>query len=715
MKIVISLLILLLSQSLFALELKVEQNEIFKSLLKEFSERGGSPEIYGLSTQYRLDLSLQDLVDQTAEITHRRKNLHQELKSIYTANDHNFYAWYMALKDAAKKDEKLLKKLNRRLKFELYANNRTALLPKYKYISLKKLVQGRRLRRITEYNKIAADPEGTALLAIFKQKKLKHFYTKDLTTAKFNQLNDARIRKLRKSYFKKLTGLYNYEDKYCEYEYNAKRIKIKKCQKLIDNRGKQIFRILQKIPNKTQLMEYMSYHLQDIPKRNGLVVLGAGYIADHYSKVESLLKEFTLQQILHGDDDDYILSVRKFTKKNIDEIDAKLAEFNSENQTELTIQYKNREKLPKRVETILNLEILLELYPDAPWLKDNDKPVLISKRGNARFFHNKIHKRIGVFFRQLGKELIKPENYVSLLAGTAIMVITEGNLPLAMGTQKLVKDAIHTARYDKEWEEYFKQAPKTVVNTFLMTAGFGSGRFFKILALGATGGAIQSLTTGQDIKMGALVGAGLNIIQYYFLNSSIAKPMVNGLDPVALATNRKLEMLEKTIRGTVHGAAVAALTGENIAFGALKGGAFGSISTALIIWFVGTRYYPFLDFADADIDEMIELENEFQNLVGRGGEYNIDRQLIMDANFRVGGALPDWIWASITLPGNVSMYSRHADDLMTITHEAHHLMQQHQSGVFGFYLFRYLPTSLVSGYYGHPDENFLEDFIGYID
>jgi hypothetical protein len=39
-------------------------------------------------------------------------------------------------------------------------------------------------------------------------------------------------------------------------------------------------------------------------------------------------------------------------------------------------------------------------------------------------------------------------------------------------------------------------------------------------------------------------------------------------------------------------------------------------------------------------------------------------------------------------------------------------MQQHQSGVFGFYLFRYLPTALFTGYYGHPDENFLYQLIG---
>jgi len=114
------------------------------------------------------------------------------------------------------------------------------------------------------------------------------------------------------------------------------------------------------------------------------------------------------------------------------------------------------------------------------------------------------------------------------------------------------------------------------------------------------------------------------------------------------------------------------------------------------------------DFSDEDIDEMIQAENSFQNDVGRGS-YAIDRQLILDANYRVGGILPKVIGASITLPGNISMSDMGFEKLTTMTHEAHHLMQQHQSGVFGFYLFRYLPTSLVTGYDGHPDENFLRD------
>jgi len=291
------------------------------------------------------------------------------------------------------------------------------------------------------------------------------------------------------------------------------------------------------------------------------------------------------------------------------------------------------------------------------------------------------------------------------------LVSTNGNIPIAIGTQKLVKELIKTKRYDKEWEDFLKEAPKDIIDALLLGSGVGVGRFYKIIALGAGQGFLQSLLTGQDLRTGAAVGAGLNLIQYYILPRNIGRPMTDGFDAKSLAINRRLELLEKTIKGTIQGSVVAALDGESIIGGALKGSIYGLVSTQLLIWFVGTRYNPFKDYSDADVDEMIELENEYQNLVGRGGEYAIDRQLILDANYRVGGVLTDMISASITLPGNVSMSDQGFKRLTTMTHEAHHLMQQHQSGVFGFYLFRYIPTGLRTGYAGHPDENFLKTIL----
>jgi hypothetical protein len=339
--------------------------------------------------------------------------------------------------------------------------------------------------------------------------------------------------------------------------------------------------------------------------------------------------------------------------------------------------------------------------------------VVFNKDGKEIYFDKNMFTTIGRFFSKLGHELIQTETYLSILAGTATLIITDGNLPVAMGTQKLVKDAVETARYDHEWNEFLKEAPQDVVNSFLLWSGAGVGRFYKIIALGAGQGMIQSYFTGQDLRTGALVGAGLNIIQFYLLPSNIGRPMTKGFDAKSLAMNRRLETLEKVVKGTIQGATVAAIEGDPILKGSIKGLLYGYISAKLLIWFVGTRYYAFKDFNSADVDDMIKLENDFQNEVGRGGTYAINRQLILDANYRVGGVLPDMISASITLPGNVAMGDQGFTKLTTLTHEAHHLMQQSQSGVFGFYLFRYIPTGLVTGYNGHPDENFLKSVVGY--
>jgi hypothetical protein len=434
-----------------------------------------------------------------------------------------------------------------------------------------------------------------------------------------------------------------------------------------------------------------------------MYILTPGFLKQNINAIENALKEITIDQIVHSDDDRYLLTVRNYLQTNIAQIEKDLAKYNGINDLDLKILYGNRSRKPRRIEAIANLETLIALYPETPWLK-KDRGIIFDKNGREVY----LDKRVAHFFINLGKEIIQTETYLSIIAGTAVLVLTEGNVPLAMSTQKLVKRAIETQRYDKDWEEFLKEAPKDVIDALLMGSGFGAGRIYKIIAIGAGQGFLQSLFTGQDLRTGTAVGAGLSLVQFYLIPTNISRPMTKGFDSKSLAMNRKLELLENAVKGGVQGATVAAIDGQDILKGAMKGTTYGLVSTQLLIWFLGTRYYPFKDYDAAKVDHMIELENEFQNLVGRGGNYAINRQLILDANWRVGGVLPDMIKASITLPGNVAMNDSSFKRLTILTHESHHLMQQQQSGVFGFYLFRYLPSALRTGYSGHPDENFLK-------
>jgi hypothetical protein len=710
MKILFILFSLLLSFSLQAGTLKIEENEVLQSILAEFKTLGSSPEIYPFSEKYRLDLSLTDLIDQVTLIGEDYSGLNDRLQeALGTKNDsYNLDKWLLELNKAADENSTLKEELDRNLYMQFYSPKGIALLPEYKYIDVQKIKDNGKLVRIGKYNRFANDPESQGLLAAFELKEWKGFYTRPLTVSKIKKIKYKELKKLHKHFYIALTKLYVDQDSSISFGNTKHGLKMLGNERF-SGKVVKLFNIIHQLPNKHQVLFALAQKVPNLPYIQGMYILTPSFIKLNFSNIEEALKEITFDQIIHSEDDRYLLTLRNYIKENIAQIETDLKDYNEKNSTELKILYVNREHKPRKLEAIANLELLLAVYPDAPWLKNN-RGVIFDKKGREVY----LDKKAAHFFIKLGKELIQTETYVSILAGTATLIVTQGNVPVAMSTQKLVKRAIETQRYDKEWEEFLKEAPKDVIDALLMGSGVGAGRFYKIVALGAGQGFLQSLFTGQDLRTGAAVGAGLNIIQFYILPTSFSRPMTKGFDAKSLAMNRRLELLEKTVKGGIQGAAVAALDGEDILKSALKGSTYGLVSTQLLIWFMGTRYYPFKAFDPAAVDDMIELENEYQNLVGRGGNYAINRQLILDANYRVGGILPDMITASITLPGNIAMSDKGFTKLTTLTHESHHLMQQHQSGVFGFYLFRYIPTGLITGYNGHPDENFLKDLIGYI-
>lgn len=678
------------------------------------SSPGSTPEIYPLSEKYRLDLTLEDLIDQTSIITEDLKGINERLKLALHIDGQNinFLRWFKELKEVASEDESLLKKLNTDLYLQFYSAGGTALLPDYKYIDFKRIKDNGKLSRIRKYNKIASDPEAQGLLMAFAKMPDVRFFKNNLTVAKLKKVKFRVLVKLKKQYYEKLAELYNAKDPSVIYENRGGKLIATNVLKDIPHKVKKLFKTLQALSNKHQIFLYLSGEVPNFPYSNSMHLLTIQFIEKNFDAILESLKDYTFSQIINADDDEYILALRRWMDKNILTIEKDLKEYNHKNATSLEICYKDHSKKPRRLEAIISQETLLKLYPQAPWIKGKHG-VVFNKNGKEIYFDKNIFQTAGRALAKLGHNLIQTETYLSLLAGTTTLVLTQGNVPLAMGTQSLVKNAIETARYDREWSEFLKDAPQEVINTFLLSSGFAAGRFYKILALGAGQGALQSYFTGQDIRTGALVGAGISLLQYYVIPTNISRPMTKGFDAKSLALNRRLETLEKSVRGLLQGSTVALIEGESIVKASIKGLLFGFVSAKVVIWFYGTRYYAFKDFDPAEVDEMMALENEYQNQVGRGGSYNINRQLILDANYRIGGVLPDMITASITLPGNVSVSDAHFDKLTVLTHEAHHLMQQHQSGVFGFYLFRYLPTSFITGYSGHPDENFLRDVLGH--
>jgi hypothetical protein len=728
-KLILVTVLLITSFQVLAFELKIEKDPLFKVLLSEFQTPGTHLNIYSESEHYRFDLSLYDLVDSVSIIVESNKfnKYKNQLNEAYRDDAIYFYDWFKTLKKIAESDNDFASKLNTKLYLQLYNKNSLAILPEYKFIDFKKIKDLKLLAKIKRYNNIINSAEGIGLADAYSNIEFKPFITQKLTVSKLKRISKRTSKKINKAYYrvyrkiiikqylKEIGKLESDEEDPITFrnrmggrEVRASTLKGKEYKKAV-----KVFNLIQTLPNKQQLLMFLSDELANnsikAPIVQGHLVMTPEFIKTNWTLIQKSLKAYTYKNIVNLEDDEYLLLVRKWIKRNKEKIKNDLRKFNEENETSLKLEFRKK-RLPRRLSVLKQYDILEKLYPKRPWLKKNN-PDLIDSRGRQHYFNDTFIKKIGKKFIKVFKYLIKMENYVGLITGTAVMIASGGNVSLSMATNSLVRKAVYNLRHDKEWKEFIRTAPMDVLSAFLLGSGFTAGRLYRILALGSAQGALQSLLTGQDVRTGAIVGAGLNLVRYYILPYSLARPMTNGFDSASLATNRLYEIIGTTVNSSIHGAVVAGFTGENMLNGALRGGVYGTVSSVLTIWILGTRYHPFKEYTDEEIDEMIAAENNFQNDVGRGGLYSIDRQLILDSNFRVGGVLPDAISASITLPGNVSMSDSGYDRLTTLTHEAHHLMQQSQSGVFGFYLFRYIPTALRTSYRGHPDENFLRDFL----
>lgn len=705
-----SLLILglLLSAPPVFADLEIGSNPVLRSVLNESRNLGSTPEVYLLSQRYRLDLTLIDLVDQVALLTEDEPAIFESLKAAYLSTNGNpFLAWFDELERIASINPSLREKLDRRLRLFFYTPEGYAVSPKYRFVDLDKLKDNAVLARIRRYNEFAQDAEGPGLLLLYERELRPPFFTKPMTVAKMKEESKRDLRRLRNSYYKTLIRLYEKYDRSADFHYHSASGKLKATTPdAVSLAPYRTFNILAGLPNKHEVLLFLAAEVPGIPYDSGLVILTPAFIEKNRKAISGALRKYTQNQIVQTADDEYLLGLRKWIRENRVEIQTQIEDYNSSHSTRFVLFYKDPARLPRRAEAILNHEVLLKIYDEIPWMS-KEHGLLFDKKGREKFVVLDPEDPKNRFLKNIFHELVQTENYVSILVGIAATILTHGNVPVAMSVRKVTKDGIEALRYDHEWKTFLREIPSDVLDAFLVGTGVSAGRLYKILALGAGRGAIQSLLTGQDVKTGAAVGMLYNLVASYLIPNRIAHPMAKGFDEKALRLNRRLELLEGAVRGTLQGGTVALIAGDPLAGGLIKGFAYGAVSTQLLIWVMGTRYNPFQDFSDASVDRTIDLENQLQNEVGRGGVYDINRQLILDANYRVGGILQDAIEASITLPGNVAMSDSGFRSLSTLTHEASHLMQQEQSGVFGFYLFRYLPTSLRTGYNGHPDENFL--------
>jgi hypothetical protein len=165
-KIVLVFSLLLLSFSLLAKDLKIDKDQVFKSIISEFSEPGSNIDLYRESENYRFDLTLLDIVDKVSISLSKSKfqKYQEHLNSIISEGPLYFYDWYKKLKEISDQDEEFFNEINKKLYIQLYSKSGYALLPEYKYIDFQKIKDLGILAKVKRYNEIVSSPEGVGYL-----------------------------------------------------------------------------------------------------------------------------------------------------------------------------------------------------------------------------------------------------------------------------------------------------------------------------------------------------------------------------------------------------------------------------------------------------------------------------------------------------------------------------------------------------------------------
>ncbi|PIP90732.1 MAG: hypothetical protein COW01_13105 [Bdellovibrionales bacterium CG12_big_fil_rev_8_21_14_0_65_38_15] len=396
---VIAFLFILLFQSFSLHALEIENHEVLRTLLKEMRQLGSAPEVYPLSEKYRLDLSLVDLVDQATVIADKYDGLNDILKEAYA--DQNFPKWLEVLNLQADQNEKLKAELDKKLYMQFYSPAGIALLPDYKYIDFQKIKDNAKLVNIRKYNRFANDPEASGILSLFESREWKGFYTKPLSVSKVRELKFKHLKQLRRSYYNAIIKLYEAQDQFAVFTSNRHGLKALSNEKM-NSKSLRLFNKLQELPNKHEIFLLLSQSIENIPYREGMFIVSPTFIHRNYASIVEALKELTLNQIIHSHDDQYLLSVRKYLRNNIDQIESDIKKYNQDNQTDLKILYVERAKKPRRLEAIANLDNLITLYPDSPWMK-TDRGVIFDRQGKEIY----VEKRAKHFFLKYLKILYK--------------------------------------------------------------------------------------------------------------------------------------------------------------------------------------------------------------------------------------------------------------------------------------------------------------------
>lgn len=670
-----------------------------------------------LDGRVRVDLVIEDFIDQLEEITGKkrfskyRKIIKDLIQKEPLENFEKVIGYLESIKKT-KKDADFTRVLDHRLIVQNYNIYGMAIPFKTHVFDFQQLVKLDRNSRIEAFNKIIYSPLGPEFIQKFRLPLTETRWTPLYTIQKISLSDRIAVAEKLGTFGEHTIELLNAARKRST-DPMVEGIKVKLSNKTegflyrpikgqanahVRNNIIPILNAIETVPYREDIMLFLDHELaiQD-PKTHIEVVedqyiLTPEFVNAHFDAIVPLLRDYTYRNLLLNEhNDDLILDFRHWVRKNYTDIKLRLEKYNeSHSDVPLTLNYSGK-GIVHRYQVFADFATLEKLYPNSPWM-DRFKPVgvgingfdlLVETSRFANFMHN-----VG----KIAKDVVRPKNIASAVANLGVTFLS-GNAMLGAAAAVIVRESLDTIINNRTFVEGFKDAPIKMGESLVMASPWASGHLVRLFATGAVAGALQSIATGQNVFYGALVGGGFGVAESV-LPENVAHPgpkltvsdLNNGTKEFASIA---ASVSSFAVKRSAQGAVVAGLSKENVAVGAAKGAAYGIAEGSFLYIFFGRPYRLSDIYTDAELTSLLAAENEYQNTFGLG-TYNITVDQMKDATWRSGGIIAQNNGPTATTLGNTIIQNKQLNGNLDITvHEAHHLAQQNYYGYLGMYT-RYL-------------------------
>lgn len=725
---------------------KVHDNEqdtidLFAEVIERIDVPHPLPEEYIIvdaKNNLRIDLMAIDFIDQVDLVLDKSKDeaLKKELSEILDNNPvRHFSAWYKHLMNAARDDSKLMRKLNKNLVFQIYDGNGVAIAHSVGIVAPNLRMRIKRNQKILGYNNIALDPEGRGLLRGLSKKR-KPFSIEKLTVSKMMNVKGKEIKQNEQSYYKRFCKrlLAQPEMKTQDYEVTCdykrkKKVKLKVSKDASKDFKQKVKPLFEATYDSHQKLDYFK-SLSSVNNSEFDPFPSPSKFNENVDAFDEKIKEETYHQLLAGDNDETVMILRKWIKKNYTDIEKKLDEYNKKHGTSLTFDIKNKKRI-RRHEALEQYQTLLTLFPEAPWIEKQVFTIITPKGKQVitgkSFFGILAHHAV-----EYAKSYMNPETIVSYGVGTGVAFLTGGNVMAGAITKTIVRDAISGYRYDKTFEESFEDTPIKIVSSFANSAGFTPGEIPLGAFSGSVTGGIRSLLTGQDYRKGVIVGAGFGAMRtalpYDIAHPTIKLDVKEEIDNVYAAQSILLDTTTNALYHGAQGAVVAAWEKDETAVsGFSKGAGYGVAESLVLTSMFGIKYDMFGAIHEKGLEKQFRQESRYHPKVGTAGMLDRNKKTLYDEFWNASEGVPyrvaygKWGWytekvlggdASFSTPWFITSPKKHYGSAGTIAHEVSHQVQARDMGGMTF-LIGYGIEAIKDGTRGsHINHEMAEDQSG---